>query len=236
MSRKKQKVKYEDKSKEIDNEIRKRRPKWRLTALNWIDFDDVSQIMRAHLAKKWDQWDQSRPLLPWINKIITNQFKNILRNYYHSFVKPCEGCPLNNSMTGEGADNSCTFTKSGIQDETCPLYKKWSKSKKHACNIKIPISMEEVTGEVSSTFQFDRELDTNISIFHKQMKEELNERQFWIYSMLFIEEISEEEVALKLGYKTSEKGRKAGYKQIKNLKIKFKEIGERLIKKRDIFL
>ena len=96
--------------------------------------------------------------------------------------------------------------------------------------------MEEVTGEVSSTFQFDRELDTNISIFHKQMKEELNERQFWIYSMLFIEEIPEEEVALKLGYKTSGKGRKAGYKQIKNLKIKFKEIGERLIKKRDIFL
>ena len=66
-----QKLKYEDRSEAIDNEIRKRRGKWRLTSLAWIDFDDVSQIIRIHIYKKWEQWDQERPLLPWINKIIT---------------------------------------------------------------------------------------------------------------------------------------------------------------------
>ena len=39
-----------------------------------------------------------------------------------------------------------------------------------------------------------------------------------------------------IGYKTSEKGRKAGYKQIKNLKSKFKEKALSLIKRKDIFL
>ena len=49
------------------------------------------------------------------------------------------------------------------------------------------------------------------------------------------EKMDEEEVALYLGYKTSEKGRKAGYKQIKNLKAKFKKIAIKIIDKKDIF-
>jgi hypothetical protein len=68
------------------------------------------------------------------------------------------------------------------------------------------------------------------------MQKELSEKQYHIYEMLFLSSMTEEEVALTLGYKTSEKGRKAGYKQIKNLKMKFKEIGDKIVKKRDIFL
>ena len=44
------------------------------------------------------------------------------------------------------------------------------------------------------------------------------------YTKCFLLKImEEEEVALAIGYKTTEKGRKAGYKQIKNLKKQFKE-------------
>ena len=64
---------YEDKSHVIDNEIRKRYYKWHLHAIAWFDFDDVAQIIRAHIFKKWNQWDQARPLEPWVNKIISNQ-------------------------------------------------------------------------------------------------------------------------------------------------------------------
>ena len=52
--------------------------------------------------------------------------------------------------------------------------------------------------------------------------------------MLFIEKMDDEEVADKMGYKTNEKGRKAGYKQIKNLKKMFKEKVENILKKKDI--
>ena len=39
---------FEDKIQEIDQEIAKRRNKWNLNALSWIDFDDISQILRIH--------------------------------------------------------------------------------------------------------------------------------------------------------------------------------------------
>ena len=73
---------YEDFSDVIDQELYKRKNNWFLTSVAWIDFDDVCQIIRAHIYKKWEQWDQERPIKPWLNKIISNQFKNILRNNY----------------------------------------------------------------------------------------------------------------------------------------------------------
>ena len=132
------KIKYEDKIDIINGEIRKRRGKWFLDSIPWISFEDVEQIIRIHIYQKWSQWDQKRELKPWINKIITNQFKNILRNYYLNFAKPCSSCPFDSSAAGE---NFCSFTKSGLQDITCPLYAKWSKSKKSAHDVKIPLRL-----------------------------------------------------------------------------------------------
>ena len=37
---------YEELFPIIDREIKKRRGKWSLTSLAWIDYDDVSQIIR----------------------------------------------------------------------------------------------------------------------------------------------------------------------------------------------
>ena len=57
-----------------------------------------------------------------------------------------------------------------------------------------------------------------------------------IYQMLFIENKTEEEVAKKMGYRTNEKGRKAGYKQIKNLKKTFKQKILSILEKKDIII
>ena len=66
------------------------------------------------------------------------------------------------------------------------------------------------------------------------MKKELSSKQYQVYKLLFIDNIDEEEVAEQMGYKTSEKGRKAGYKQIKNLKKIFKEKAQDILKREDI--
>ena len=66
------------------------------------------------------------------------------------------------------------------------------------------------------------------------MKRVLNTRQYEIYTMLFVENLSDEEIALKMGYKTSESGRKAGYKQIKNMKKQFKAKAIKILKNKDI--
>ena len=63
----KRKLKFEDHIEQIDAEIKKRKSKWNLTALSWMDFDDVSQILRIHIFKKWHLYDPQKPLNPWIN-------------------------------------------------------------------------------------------------------------------------------------------------------------------------
>tara|TARA_A200000159_G_scaffold149481_1_gene158039 strand:+ start:1197 stop:2006 length:810 start_codon:yes stop_codon:yes gene_type:complete len=229
---------FEDKYETINREVRKRKNKWFLDSLAWFDFEDVEQIIKAHIYKKWDQWDQSRSLGPWINKIITNQMKNILRNNYSNFVRPCLNCPFNQSKTsmdpGIASGSLCGFTRTGLQDSECPLYAKWEKTKKSAYDIKMAVTMENHTGEVSAMEDPQLDIDQAIEKLSKEMKKHLPEKQYKVYKMLYIDHKSEEEVAEIMGYKTNETGRKAGYKQLKNLTKIFKEKAVAILEKGEI--
>ena len=228
---------YEDKAHIIDNEIRKRYYKWHLHAIAWFDFDDVAQIIRAHIYKKWDQWDQSRALEPRVNKIISNQLKNILRNNYSNFARPCLNCQHNQSKEqGEGQISAlCAFTPSGLQSNECADFAKWEKTKKNAYDIKMPLSLEFHTYTQNTDPEDHFDIGRATNTLHMRMKIVLTTRHYFVYKMLFIDGISEEEVARILGYKSNEKGRKAGYKQIKNLKNQYKTIAKKIIEKEDIF-
>ena len=233
---KKNKIIYEDRFEIIDEELNKRKGKWFLNSLAWIDFDDVKQIIRTHLHKKWEQWDQERPLRPWLNRIISNQFKNILRNHYSNFAKPCLTCPFNQSgITEEGEFGLCGFTKSKTQCSECPLYSKWEKTKKAAYDIKMAVTIENHSHEIKYKDANPFEIEGAEKKLHLEMKAALSEKNYNIYIMLFVENLTDEEVASRLGYKTTEKGRKAGYKQIKNLKKQFKLKAEKILKTKDIF-
>jgi len=233
----KNKITYEDKSDVIDNEIRKRFYKWHLKALAWLDFDDVSQIIRAHIFKKWEQWDQTRPIEPWLNKIISNQLKNILRNNYSNYARPCISCKYNQSQESTQGQiaNFCGLTSSGMQSSECPDFAKWEKTRKQAYNIKIPVSLETNEYDRSTSPEDHYEVHDAIKIMHLKMRVYLNDRHYIIYKMLFIDNIEEEVVAKVLGYKSNEKGRKAGYKQIKNLKNFYKKIARKICEETDIF-
>jgi DNA-directed RNA polymerase specialized sigma24 family protein len=241
MSSKKKKPKtnfsYSDKFEEIDKELAKRRPRWFLHSITWFDFEDVCQIIRAHIHSKWHQWDQSRPLEPWVNRIISNQMKNILRNHYSNFVRPCLNCPFNHTENANPSKigSLCGFTKTGLQDSTCPLYAKWEKTKKSAYDIKMAVTIESENGVLQIT-QDVFNIDNATLRLHEAMKQTLPPKQYEVYHMLFVEHQEEEDVAKALGYKSNEKGRKAGYKQIKNLRKKFKNHAIILIKKLDICL
>ena len=238
MGRKK-KLKYEDCVDVIDNELRKRRHKWRLHALAWMDYDDVQQIIRAHIFKKWDQWDQKRSLAPWINKIISNQIKNIFRNYYTNFARPCLNCPFAQSSASEheeGHTGLCGFTPSGVQCGECPLYSKWEKTKNSAHDIKMPLALEHHPQEVFNISEQLTDISEAERKLHKLMEMKLSEKHFCIYKMIYIDHLPEEDVAKKMGYKSNEKGRKAGYKQLKNLKKIFIERAKEIIDKRDIII
>jgi hypothetical protein len=53
--------------------------------------------------------------------------------------------------------------------------------------------------------------------------------------MFFVDNLTDDQVAKILKFKTSEKGRKAGYKQIKNLKKMLYIKAQNLLKDNDIF-
>jgi maltose-binding protein MalE len=96
--------------------------------------------------------------------------------------------------------------------------------------------MENHTQEVNQ--QQDSTIDFHSSIIklNNILKAQLSDVHYKVYIMLFFEHKNEDEVAKFMGYKSNEKNRKAGYKQIKNLKKMLKEKVEAIIKQNDILL
>lgn len=216
--------KFEDKIKDIDRLLEMRRSQWMLTHI--MSYEDICQIIRIHLHKKFDYWDQSRPFDQWASRIITRQIINEVRNNYGRLTPPCikgKGCPFN---TGEG----CQFTKSGKKDESCAAYSKWLKSKKSAYELKIAAPLEDYDGASRfSDFNFEKTADK----FHKEMKKLLTEKQYLAYTLIFVDGLSDIEVAKRLNLTTGEKNRIPGYRQISNLKKELIRIGKEVVDNMD---
>lgn len=237
MSRKRKK-KFEEMHDVIDAVMMRRQSKWRLKAVAWLDFDDIKQIIKVHIYNKWHLWDQTRPIEPWLNRVISNQIRNLIRNHYTTYAKPCYSCPhnLNKNYAESGQEYSCAATKSKTQCAECPLYARWEQTKKEAYNIKLPVTIENHKN-------YHLSLEENVSWdfaaaekkMHELMKEELSPKHFFIYRMFFIDHLSDEQVSKILKFKTSEKGRKAGYRQIKNLKQLMYLRAVQLLKENDVF-
>ena len=204
------KASFESKILEINEEINKRRHKWNLTTLAWMDFSDVSQILRIHIYKKWNMYDQKQPLAPWINRIVSNQIKNLIRNNYGNYSRPCLKCAAAEN------DDGCTIYSS--QCNKCPLYAKWEKSKKSAHDIKLPVTLENHTQEVHNIVENEIDIEKAAKNIHAKMQKILKPIEWKFYELYYIKHKSEEESARLMGYKTTEKNRKIGYKQVKNLK------------------
>jgi RNA polymerase sigma factor (sigma-70 family) len=221
---------FEDKVEEIDSLLLKNKDKWRLDAISWLDYDDVCQIIRIHIHSKWHLWDQKRPFGPWCRRVISNQISNLIRNNYGTFAKPCLKCPHYVSETG------CSFTSSNLQDESCDIYKKWSKKKKKMYNVKVPLSMESVNIKNSTDLYDELDFEKSAEKLHFLILSQLNgERYKRVYQMLYIEGMSENDVAKKMGFKEESGNRRIPrYKQIDNIKIKFLEIAKRILEQNDI--
>jgi DNA-directed RNA polymerase specialized sigma24 family protein len=205
---------FEDCIDIIDREIAKRRQRWTLKAIPSIDFQDVSQILRIHIWKKWDQYNQTLPLEPWLNKILTNQITNLIRNLYGNFARPCITCPANQG--GTPPDGLCAIYIK--QCSACPLFAYWERHKKSAYDTKLPLPLESHSQEVYNMPESSFDITKQVSMLHKRLKEQLTPMQFKVYQYLYVEGKTDEEVAKLMHYKTTEKGRDAGYRQIPNMK------------------
>jgi len=216
-------ITFEEKIESINNELRKRRGKWQLKARPDLDFGDVEQIIRIHIYSKWSQWDQARPLEPWLNRTITRQISNLLRNLYGGFARPCLKCAAN-----QGNDLCAIYQK---QCAECPLFAKWSRGKKQAYDVKIPLPLETHTQEAESISGDFIDYEGSAKVIHTKMQLKLTKVQYKVYEMLFVNNLSEDEVARRMGYKKNEdlKRKVIRYKQIENYKKRFVESAREVI-------
>lgn len=201
---------FEEKLAEIDSIISKRKNKWTLHILSWMDFNDVSQILRIHIHKKWHLYDPSRPLGPWINTVISSQIKNLVKNNYSNYSRPCLRCAAMES------EDSCRIYVKQCSD--CPLFAKWEKFRKRAHDTKLPVSLEFHQQEVYDMPDETVDIQKGAENLHVKMQTVLKPVEWNIYKALFVDNKSEEQLAKEMGFKTSEEGRYPGYKQLKNLK------------------
>lgn len=227
--------KFEEKIDIINNELRKRKGKWQLKARADIDFEDVEQILRIHVWKKWELWDQTQPLEPWLNRVFTYQISNLLRNLYGGFSRPCLKCAAN-----EGGE-LCSIFKT--QCAACPLYAKWVKGKKQAHDVKIPLPIETHQTEVdlmSGNIYSDSDSFINYEsaalVIHQRVLPKLTKVQSRVYTMLYIDNLGEDEIAMRMGYKKNEDLKRKGirYKQLENYKKRFIEIAKNVLREEDI--
>lgn len=98
----------------------------------------------------------------------------------------------------------------------------------------MPVSLENHQQEVNSVFDDYIDFDAKIEQLNKKMEEVLKPTELLVYQSLFIRKENELTVAKKLGFKTTEKKRSPGYKQIQNIKKQIIKKVKSLIERGDI--
>jgi hypothetical protein len=190
--------------------INKRRHRWTLSALAYLDFNDVAQNLRLHIWKKWYLYDQNKKLETWLTVVINHQMINMIRNVYGNFSRPCLKCEFY-----EGEDSCKKF---GIVSNKCDLYKTWNYGKKTKHDIQLSLPIENHANEIKDIRSENIDVDRTAKNIHEKMKTVLKKSEWQVYDLLFIQNKTEEEAGKILEYKSNEKNRNAGYKQIANIR------------------
>jgi len=219
---------YEECSDSIEKEIAKRRGKWTLTILRWMDFEDVAQILRAHIFKKWHLWDQERKLAPWIQRIMSRQIYNLLRNNYTNYARPCIQCKF--SMGEEG----CEKTPSREQCAECPLYKKWTENKQAGYHIKMPLELENHTQEVFNKIDDTINFKETMRRVSEELEKRMSKKRFAAFNILFIDGTSDEEAIKILNIKENTKNKYGQKKLLTAFKDSLQKEAKEIIKNSDI--
>lgn len=218
---------FEELADIVQREIEKYRSRWTLRAIAYWDFDDTKSIIFLHVFKKFDKWDQTRSIFPWLHTIIRHQIDNLLRDKYYSFQKPCVNCEAFESLT-----ESCLVF--GLPCLECPKYKKWVEgNKQNASNVKLPLSLnDDKNDQVRQSIELLSDDGLNIEFcinkFNGRMEKTLSKVQYKIYKLYYLDGKTEMQIAQEMGYKTtshsSKYKRSPGYRWIAMVLV---EIGKK---------
>jgi hypothetical protein len=148
-------------------------------------------------------------MLPWVNRIISNQIKNLIRNNYGNYARPCLKCA---AAIGE---SGCRIYAS--QNDSCPMYKSWRKTKKNAYDLKMAVSIEDHSFEINNQPCNSSDMQRASDNLHAKMKEILKPIEWKVYELLYISNKSEEQVCKLLNFKYDKNAKTAYNKQLRNI-------------------
>ena len=221
---------FEQRYDSIVYEIEKRRKKWTLVS---TPFDDISQRILSRVYLNYNQFNAKKGVFShWVNRIISNEIKNALRDLHYAHSRPCiqgkGGCVFN---TGE---ETCSKTPSGKQCSECLAYKLWEARKKshNALEQTLPLEnhLREVDMRPSEGYV---DYDAVKAIIDEEILTKLSRHDQKLYKLLFIQNKEEREVGKIMKYKPS-KRMYPGYLTILKFKKKVIDLSREIIRDRNL--
>lgn len=186
---------------EIKRLVAQRRSKWVLSTIEW---GDIESMLITHIWKKMHLYDTSRPFDHWCNSVLTAQITNILRDNLFRHSRPClassvYGGPCVFSM----GENLCGWTKTGYQDETCPLFAAWKAKKGNQADIAAPLSLESHIDEHHNKHSDFIDYDRHKTAIDKIMVKKLTKSDAKIYRLIYIKHWPMPKVLKELGLRST---------------------------------
>lgn len=169
---------------EIKRLVTQRRGKWVLSSVEW---SDVESILITHIWKKMHLYDTALPFDRWCNTVLTAQITNILRDNLWRSARPCIASSLYGTACVYNLSGGlCGWTKTGNQDETCPLFAAWKAKKGNQADIASPLSLESHVDEHHSKHSDFVDYDRHKAAIDKIMVKKLNKSDAKIYRLIYI--------------------------------------------------
>lgn len=213
---------FESHIEEIQTYINRRKAGWKIPLIEW---EDVSQILMIRIWNKFHLFSAEKgPFENWANRLISNALTNLIRDNFSKYSRPCiAGCVYN---TGS---NDCSFTASGKQCSECPLYKRWTRKKQQQFNVATSVSLEDHYNETNNIICDSANIETSKHIIDDRLKEVLSEREWKVYTLLFIENKSMEDVGKIMHFKLLPSSNIPGYQELLRYKRRFIEVSREII-------
>lgn len=184
---------FEEQVPLIQKAIGQRKRKWTLTTM---EFADASQIMMIRVWKKYHLFDPAKaPFEHWLNRLLTNAIKTLLRDHLLRWQRPCirdGGCVHNLGM------GHCSYTVNGNQCTLCPLYAEWKAKKEGEYNVRSSLTLENHSQEVSNLQDDFLDIEAAKKVIDERMLKRLTPWERRIYKALHIKHMTPLETAAML--------------------------------------
>ena len=106
--------------------------------------------------------------------------------------------------------------------------------KKSAYDVKMALPLENHVNEVNEALASSSNIEEGIRILHNKLKTVLKPSEWIVYEGYYIKNKSEADIAKELNFKTTEKNRTPGYKQIRNIQKSIVNKAKRILAKDEL--